>query len=203
MIVPSETIGTIPVLPTIAHTGHRRVESAHIPRLLETFRTVLRNGPERLIVTGGAMGWDTIVAEQALLYPQTCRLLVARPYAGHDSGWPGEWRKRFAETWDRAAIRVTVCPVSDSKIKQTYHIRNAYMLQLAEQAPRLDHASRRPDHSLTAYWDGQERTGSGTWATIKEALKRGIPVSNWYPGQAPRVDPVLLLPNFADGRLFA
>lgn len=189
-----------PTIATVAHTGHRSVDSAHLPRLNEGFRIRWRDGPTRLVVVGGAMGWDTIVAENALLYPKTCRLLIARPFAGHESGWPAEWRKRFLETWSRADVRVTVCAYDRFTCRKSYHIRNGYMLDLAQNAVR----ELGPGWGyLDSYWDGVERNGSGTWATIREALRREMSVNNYFPGQHPRVKPSVLLPTFNEGRLFA
>jgi len=184
VIIPYEIEGELRSdLPTVVFTGHRKGTPTHESTIRHFFRTIHASLPLSTIVVGGALWFDTIIAEEAACSPHTCHLVLARPFVGHDDRWPSVARDRFRATWEAAQVRVTVC---DSGSHGAYHIRNSWMLDRAVEA--VDRNGPGNGY-VSSWWDGREH--GGTRACIREAHRRGLSVGNWFPRMPPRVGPDL------------
>ena len=86
---------------SVCFTGHRNIPPDELLavrlELTLTIKELLSKGFYNF-VTGGALGFDTLVAEVALelreIYTQL-RLIVVAPYAGQSSGWTESERMRY------------------------------------------------------------------------------------------------------------
>lgn len=155
-------------------TGHRDVRGDRAIAVRESLRQVLtglRARREALVValSGMAIGADIEFAEVAL--DLGIPLVAALPLEGQDSVWPEHARRRYRDVLGRAACVVEVWKdplYLRATVNARLHARNLWLLDYSDL--------------VIAVWDGRE-TG-GTWAAVKEALKRGrkIMVVNPHSG---------------------
>lgn len=142
-------------------TGHRDVRGDRAIAVRESLRQVLtglRARRETLVALSGmAIGADIEFAEVAL--DLGIPLVAAIPLEGQDSVWPEHARRRYHNVLVRAVCIVEVWKdplYLRATVNARLHARNLWLI----------------DHSdlIIAVWDGRE-TG-GTWAAVKEALRR-------------------------------
>lgn len=113
-----------------------------------------------LVITGGALGADTLAARAAFL--EGIPYLVAVPCRGHSSRWPQPARDRYDAMLSHAAqvVLVTDAPYS-ARLMQ---LRNEWMVDRSDR--------------MVALWDG---SGGGTRNCILYAERVGVPVHDIYP----------------------
>ncbi len=162
------TLKEQPLLPdrdrTVCFTGHR-----HLPKDTQPMQQTLRLVLEKLyqqgyrdFVTGMALGFDQVAAWQVIQlrreHPDV-RLIAAIPCP--DQAHP--WTSRQVDTYERILYvcdRITV--LSDRYYDGCMHARNRFM---------VDHAGK-----CIAYMVSPTR--SGTWSTIRYAVREQVDVLN-------------------------
>lgn len=148
-------------------TGHRPVKIPgynydiiwKLEKLAESF--LLEHKPTQLI-TGMALGWDTICAEVAIRYDIS--LIAAIPHPAQCRSWPGLDIEIWKRIVDYAKQTGEVHHISRSYSPQAMQVRNEWMVD-------------RADHVL-ALWSGQR---GGTENCISYARRKGKPVTNLWP----------------------
>lgn len=148
-------------------TGHRDIRGERASLVGEVLLRVLdglkRRHPEGIVaISGMAVGADIEFAEAALTLG--IPLVAALPVETQAHPWPQEAQARYWRAVARANLVVSVWKehgYSASSIGAQMFARDRWM---------LDH-SDEPGSILIAVWDGRE--AGGTWATLKEARKRG------------------------------
>ena len=152
-------------------TGHRpdKCEFLYDGRSGEF--VVLRDELERAILgaldsgvetfyCGGAWGFDLLAAETLLSFREKYKfsLVFVVPFEGQESGFPAEWKRRYATV--RSCADEVIC-LSESYYRGCYYNRNRYM---------VDHSDM-----VIAHYDG---SAGGTRNTVNYAEKQGKPVIN-------------------------
>ena len=147
-----------------AFSGHRslpRTAVEQLPRLLRQKIDSLAEEGYTGFLCGGALGFDTLAAE-AVLSSRSRRpdltLTLALPCPEQDRAWPEQARERFRRIMEEADEVILVSP--------EYHRycmmqRNRFMVDRSRM--------------LVCYLTGYK---GGTAATVRYALKQGIPVRN-------------------------
>lgn len=144
----------------IAGTGHR---PGKIPNGQDKFlcslikKTLIEEGTTQ-VITGMALGWDTLLAKTAL--ELSIPLVCAVPFKGWDS-WRESARKVARNIMDNAAEVHYVSKEGYQPYK--YQIRNEWMVDRCDK--------------LLAYWDGSV---GGTYNCLFYAKKVKRPVINLY-----------------------
>ncbi len=118
----------------------------------------------RTFLSGGAIGFDLIAAEEVLRFKEShsdVSLVIVIPFDDHDKKYSDEDKQRYG--------RVKI--LSDSVI-----VINQEGYSLAAYHMRNDFLVNNCNH-LIAYSNGH---GRGTISTINKALKRGVMVTNLY-----------------------
>lgn len=145
-------------------TGHRRIPAGEKARLSEALRDVIAVLYEegfRFFYTGGALGFDTLAAEELLRARERMpglQLIIVRPCADQDARWTQSQRELYAAQLAAADRVVLLAP---SYWSGCMHMRNRYMVERAELCVAY---GRRED--------------SGTAHTVGLALAAGLPVVN-------------------------
>ena len=137
-------------------------------RLHDQFVLLYEQGVRRFYV-GGALGVDLWSGEILLRLKEQeeyseIELIVALPYAWHDSDWDERSKNRLAFLTQHSAKTVTV---SDTPGPEAYKARNYYM---------VDHAD-----VLVAVYDNGRAIRSGTGQTVNYARKKGLPIILIHP----------------------
>lgn len=115
--------------------------------------------PDRFI-SGMALGWDTALAEAALMLQ--IPYVAAIPFKGQESAWPAVSQQTFNFLVQHASEVVIVCDGSYAAWKMQK--RNQWM---------VDHSDR-----VCALFDGSP---GGTANCVKYALEGGKPIDNLWP----------------------
>lgn len=148
-------------------TGHRSIrgERADLVRgvITKVLAGLQRRHPEGLVaISGMAVGADIEFAEAALYLG--IPLVAALPTENQSSPWPPDAVARY----QRALLRAS-CVVSVWR-EPGYAATSIGSQMFARDRWMVDHTDR-PGDILLACWDGRE--SGGTFATLKEARKRG------------------------------
>ena len=148
----------------VAATGHRPgklggYSEAAKSRLRRLATVFLQDGSPDRVVTGMALGWDTAVAEAALLLgiPFT----AAVPCDGQDARWPEQTRSHYRQLLLKAAKIEVVSPGPYSPGKM--QARNEWMVDNCDL--------------VLALWNG---TKGGTANCIAYATRRRRPLVNLW-----------------------
>lgn len=112
------------------------------------------------VITGVAQGWDLAIAEACL--SSHILFTAALPFPEPDARWPEAQRERFRRVLSGAAAVETIAA---APARGLYHARDRWI---------VEHSAL-----IVALWDG-EKSG-GTYATIRSAEKRRVPVRNVWP----------------------
>jgi uncharacterized phage-like protein YoqJ len=85
----------IPPNSVVGVTGHRpqSVPSFSFPRLVDLARACLKKLRPRLVIQGGALGWDLATAQASLDLDIPYKTYV--PFVGQDSKWSAEDQKLY------------------------------------------------------------------------------------------------------------
>lgn len=146
-------------------TGHRDVRGQRAEVVRHALERILSKLKERnpdglVAISGMAVGTDIEFAEVAL--GLGCRLVAAIPTDTQEEPWPQEAKARYWRALHRANMTVSVWREPGyvtNEIGSRFHARNRWM---------IDHTT---DGTAIAVWDG--RQAGGTWAAVKEILRRG------------------------------
>lgn len=158
----------------LAGTGHRPdklggeydMRGPVSDRLRAVTREVLiREAPDE-VVSGMALGFDMILAEEAI----NLGLMVtaAIPFEGQENAWPLESQRRYRALLEHELVESIVCaPGGHSNHK--YDHRNRFMVR---------RAMSKPGGRLLAAWDG---TAGGTRSTVMYAREIDCPIIHLKP----------------------
>ena len=141
-------------------------------RLHDQFILLYEQGV-RTFYVGGALGVDLWSGEILLHLKEQpeygdIELIVALPFAGHDSDWDERSRRRLALLTQHSTEVVTV---GSAPGPESYKARNYYM---------VDHAD-----ILVAVYDNDRTIRSGTGMTVNYAVKKkGLPIILIHPDTA-------------------
>lgn len=141
----------------MAATGHRPDKlggygDAVYERLLSlAMRSIESIGPN-LVIAGGALGWDTAIAEASYLLKVPYKVYV--PFAGQESKWPASAQK-FYRALLREASEVVECSEPGYSVAKM-HVRNHRMVDDCDV--------------LLALWDGSD---GGTASAVRYAKTVG------------------------------
>lgn len=148
-------------------TGHRKVphkDSLWIRQRIRQEVTALNQQGFEIFFAGGAVGFDTIAAQEVLRLREEglprLRLVLALPYWGQNRTWPSEDSAAYQELIRQADV---VIYVSSSYKKGCYFLRDRYM---------VDNSSL-----CLCYMKPNTRQG-GTAYTVRYARLQGLPVIN-------------------------
>lgn len=148
----------------IAATGHRPQKlGGFSPAVYERLFThaygFLGTFEVDVVISGMALGWDTAVAEAALMHGMPLYAYI--PFAGQESQWPPE-SQRFYRALLRKAKQVIECSPPGYSVAKM-QVRNCRM---------VDDCS-----ILLALWDG---SSGGTANCIEYAESRGKEIVNTW-----------------------
>lgn len=158
----------------IAFTGHRpnklggyfnKIEHARIRGILmKEIQSASFNTKELVLISGGAIGFDTLVIEAFERLEDThpnIKLIIAEPFPNHFAKWPKEVQAEYLRLKDFASevVVVSTGPYHPAKMQ----IRNQFMVDKCDE--------------LWGYWDG---SAGGTANCINYAKKISKPVRNLY-----------------------
>ena len=120
---------------------------------------------------GGSLGVDMWTAEILLRLKEQpeyseIELMIALPFADHDSTWDDRSKQRMAFLIKHSAKTVTV-GASDQPPVVNYRRRNEFLVNQAD--------------CLLAVYDNDRSIRSGTGMTVNLAKKKGIPVICIHP----------------------
>lgn len=165
MFPPSET--------TVAFTGNRTLRApkgfhsedlqSEISLMLQELIVQLYEGGKRVFLSGGAVGFDLLAAEQTLkLRAQYAdiQLIAVIPFEGQELKFPLDQQQRYHSI---LSLADQVVVIADRFSMAAYHARNITM---------VDHSS-----CVVAYSNG---SGRGTCSTMKYASGKGRRVINIY-----------------------
>ena len=124
-------------------------------------------GRPKAIITGMAVGWDMYLAEAAL--EENLPYFAYVPFLGQERIWPKNEQEKYHHLLKNAYSTKIISPGEYTVSKM--HIRNKAM---------LDDSS-----GVLTLWNPNKRFG-GTYSTLKEAIKRGRTVINFW-GDEPQL----------------
>jgi len=148
-------------------TGHREIKSTHqkdISSLLQRAIAFAYAKGCRVFVTGGAVGFDTVAANQVLLFRMShpdVKLRLFLPCKSQADAWSDKQRDRYEYT---LSLADEIVYVSEQYTKTCMKERN---LRLAEEAD-----------IMIAY---VYKDRSGAAQTVRMASKLGKEIYNLYP----------------------
>lgn len=148
-------------------TGHRQIEPELRIALLELIGRAIQyayNEGCREFISGGALGFDTLVAREVIRFRIThrdVRLILALPCVNQDEKWSQRQKDAYNYTLSSAD---EVIYISDSYTATCMAERNAFLAQRAD--------------ILVAYL-GKQRSGAAQ--TVRMAEKLGKRIYNLYP----------------------
>ncbi len=153
---------------SVAFTGHRFVSEYKLSELISNLRSTIiehYNAGFRVFITGMAIGFDTIAAEELICLRleelPNIYIKAVVPFKGQEERWSLKHQndyKRILEEVDEVIV------LSDHFYKGCEKDRNTFM---------LNHSSR-----VIAYFDGIPR--GGTYDTILKAEKKGMKITNIF-----------------------
>ncbi len=160
---------------TVAFSGNRILSApkgAKTENLEETLREMLRrliiklykNGYDTFI-SGMALGWDMLCAEEVLKLKDSCesiKLIAAIPFKGQEAEYSTCDCERYDEILKGCSYVITI---SKSFIdSRAYHTRNDFLVNSASK--------------FIVYHCGKARSGTGS--TMRKALQADCQVINLY-----------------------
>lgn len=122
----------------------------------------LKKGEVKEVIAGGAIGFDTWLAEVAI--EQKIPLTLILPFKGQELAWPRVSQLRYHEIIE-AAARVTF--LHSSYCREAFHDRDRAMVDAAE--------------TVYALWNPEVKNG-GTYYTVQYTLKNKKPLVNLWKG---------------------
>jgi uncharacterized phage-like protein YoqJ len=156
-----------------AGTGHRpqflpckfNENDKWLERTLVDLEKWLRRNESNIeyIISGGAIGWDTWLAECARFFNIPYKIYA--PFKGQENKWPTVAKERYDEmlTYAREVIYVR-----EAFSKQAFLYRDQKMVDDANE--------------VLALWNPSHKSG-GTYHTISYAESQGKKIYNFWKGQ--------------------
>ncbi|MFR9566326.1 MAG: SLOG family protein [Rikenellaceae bacterium] len=170
---------------TVAFTGSRALTTsmANPNNVESTIRTALcslleecYNRGKRTFLSGMAIGWDMICAEEVLKLREKyhdIRLISVIPFEGQEERFSQRDKTRYHELLTEADDTIII--TTSGYNANAYHKRNDFLVKNSSE--------------IIAYDNGKPR--SGTSSTINKAKKNGLKIHNLCVDLQP--DPVLFL----------
>lgn len=130
-----------------------------------TRQILLREDPEE-VVSGMALGFDMILAEEAL--DLGFLVTAAVPFEGQEKTWPDPSQRRFRRILEHDAVTKVVCAPGGHSGHKYIH-RDRWM---------VNRAMSKPGGKLVAAWDG---SSGGTRTTVMYAREVECPIIHLRP----------------------
>lgn len=130
-----------------------------------TREVLLREDPDE-VVSGLALGFDMILAEEAL--ELGFLVTAAIPFEGQELSWPEVSRLRYRKILEHDAVTKLVCAPGGHSNHKYIH-RDKVM---------VNRAMASPGGRLIAAWDG---SAGGTRTTVMYAREVGLPIIHLKP----------------------
>lgn len=152
----------------ISGTGHRPDKLGGWENPRDSWEIPLNLAKESLdsisgIVSGGAAGWDLILAHAAIELQIPLYMMI--PFEGQDRKWNSHYRRLYNEAREYAVRELII---SDSYSNKAFLDRNKAM---------VDYVKSKQGFVL-ALWNGDTR--GGTAHCVKYAHKEGVEVVNLW-----------------------
>jgi uncharacterized phage-like protein YoqJ len=151
----------------VAFTGHRPEKLPNgyngNPKLLYYINVkLLKERPSEVIV-GGALGWDQLAHEAALMTSGT-KITLVEPFKGFWKRWPIDSIEHYMMLkYNPNTTNIKTLDLSEEYRPWKMQKRNEWMVEHCDK--------------VWAYWDGSD---GGTANCVNYATKNGIPVINLY-----------------------
>lgn len=118
---------------TVCFTGHRFLSANEIPQIQRMLHDVIRDCYRRLdsrwFVCGGALGFDTLAAQEVLdakeEFPDI-GLCIAAPCPEQSSRWKESEKRVYQQIWESADEKIIL---AQRYFSGCMHIRNQFMVQ--------------------------------------------------------------------------
>ncbi len=158
----------------LAGTGHRPLKlggeynmNGPVSNALRavTREVLLREDPDE-VVSGMALGFDMILAEEAI--ELGFLVTAAIPFEGQELSWPEVSRLRYRRLLEHDAVTKLVCAPGGHSNHKYIH-RDRVM---------VNRAMASPSGRLIAAWDG---SAGGTRTTVMYAREVGLPIIHLKP----------------------
>ena len=155
---------------TACFTGHRLIERDHVESVkarteIQIRQLILKRGI-RYFGVGGAIGYDTLVAEILFRLRDTdfpeIKIILVYPFEGFESRWTDEQKATYARLLSKYDKRVCIASTPS---------REAY---LARDRHLVDHSSVCVSYCT--------RSIGGTAYTVRYAMSKGVEVTNIADG---------------------
>lgn len=136
--------------------------------LRSTLRALLSEEPPDEVISGMALGFDMIWAEEALELEIPVHAAV--PFEGQERTWPKASQARYRALLEHPLVTVTICaPGGPTSVNHKFDHRNRWM---------VDRAMKTENGKLVSCWDG---TSGGTMNTTIYAREVGLKIIRVRP----------------------
>lgn len=136
--------------------------------LRAVLRGLLSTGRPDEVVSGMALGFDMIWAEEALELEIPVHAAV--PFDGQERTWPRASQARYRALLEHPLVTVTICaPGGATSVNHKFGHRNRWM---------IDRAKKADEGRLVSCWDG---TSGGTMNTTLYARDVELPITRVRP----------------------
>lgn len=149
---------------TCCFTGHRNISSVNTAEIINQLDTIVKfliSKGVNCFIVGGALGFDTLVAEYLLKLKvqfKDIRLVEALPFRSYRSRW-NSFQTAHAELLDQGMDEILYC--SDIDSRDAYLVRDRYMVDHSEYC--ISYCNRK---------------AGGTAYTVRYAISKGLTVLN-------------------------
>lgn len=130
---------------------------AHLSGILKAIIIAAYKKGVTKFISGGAIGIDQLAAGVGIELRDNgfpIELIIAKPFDGQESKWPGHVKGRYRDICSKANHVVVVSPGEYESWK--FHKRNKWMVDRS--------------HYVCAVWDGREK--GGTYSCIQYAIEK-------------------------------
>lgn len=139
-------------------SGHRNLINPSMAKAVA--KTALAMLEPKKVLTGMALGWDTIIAE--LCIEMSIPFVAAVPFHGQELKWPKEQQSHYHNLLSKAE---SVWIGSSKFSKKAFFVRNCYIVDNSD--------------IILAAFDGRKH--GGTWHAIQYAVSQNKEVAKVWP----------------------
>jgi len=160
-------------LKTVCFTGHRKIEKQELNTINTLLPEVLDNlymSGFRHFIAGGALGFDTIAAEQVITLRKRyhdCTLTIAIPYEGQSKNFSKKDKEKYLSILNSADNTIITSP---RYFSGCFHVRNQYMVD---------------NSSVCVAFCREATEKGGSLSTIKYAKRKELEIINLAESQLP------------------
>jgi len=150
----------------------------------------LANAEADAVIAGGAIGWDQILAEAAIMLGLP--LMVAVPFQTQDGMWPTGVKKLWRRQLRAADLVVSVTDINAITLPEARSPRDLDMPKMKDAMRARNLFMVKRAQTVLALWDG---TSGGTGNCIRDCQNEKRPYVNvWKAFNAEMLDPAATRP---------